>query len=195
MGVGVLQSLALALPYSAIARAHEPFVSDNHLDVGVGTGYFVDRCRFPSEATTTRIARLNQNCLRYAAQRVAGYQPTTHQASILAPIAWDAAPFASISLNYVLHCLPGNMAQKTIALDHLLPMLSPGGVLFGSTLLGRDVKLNPPARWLLSHYNRRGIFSNATDDAAGLRTALEQRFTDVAIEVIGCAALFSARKR
>ena len=28
---------------------YDQHISDKHLDIGVGTGYFLDRCRFPSE--------------------------------------------------------------------------------------------------------------------------------------------------
>ncbi|WP_437663388.1 hypothetical protein [Sorangium sp. So ce1182] len=42
-------------------------------------------------------------------------------------------------------------------------------------------------------YNRDGVFSNEKDDLEGLKRALDQRFRDVSVEVVGCAALFSAR--
>jgi hypothetical protein len=40
-------------------------------------------------------------------------------------------------------------------------------------------------------YNKKGIFSNQYDSLDGLKRALDQRFRDVSIEIIGCAALFS----
>jgi hypothetical protein len=42
-------------------------------------------------------------------------------------------------------------------------------------------------------YNTRGIFSNRYDDLDGLKRALNQRFREVSVEVVGCAALFSGR--
>jgi hypothetical protein len=66
-------------------------------------------------------------------------------------------------------------------------------VLFGSTLVQGGVRRGPAARRLMSIYNARGSFSNAADDLDGLRRALESRFREVSVEVIGCAALFSAR--
>lgn len=42
-------------------------------------------------------------------------------------------------------------------------------------------------------YNGEKIFSNEMDHEDGLKTILTQRFTDVAIERKGYAALFSAR--
>jgi hypothetical protein len=42
-------------------------------------------------------------------------------------------------------------------------------------------------------YNTKGIFSNRHDDLDGLKRALDRRFRDVSVEVVGCAALFSGR--
>ena len=42
-------------------------------------------------------------------------------------------------------------------------------------------------------YNKKGIFSNRHDSLDGLKHALAQHFREVSIEVVGCAALFSAR--
>ena len=35
-------------PTSRLLRFFDTHVSANHLDVGVGTGYFLDKCRFPT---------------------------------------------------------------------------------------------------------------------------------------------------
>jgi hypothetical protein len=45
----------------------------------------------------------------------------------------------------------------------------------------------------MAFYNGKGIFSNEHDNLDTLRRALEQRFQSVTIEIVGCAALFSAR--
>jgi len=42
-------------------------------------------------------------------------------------------------------------------------------------------------------YNKKGIFSNQHDDLDGLKRALNQRFREVSVEVVGCVALFSGR--
>jgi hypothetical protein len=43
-------------------------------------------------------------------------------------------------------------------------------------------------------YNNKGVFSNLYDSAEGFKRELEARFSDVSVEVVGCVALFSARK-
>jgi len=65
-------------------------------------------------------------------------------------------------------------------------------VLFGSSLLQGGVVRSWPAQHLMALYNRKGIFSNEADDLDGLRRELHKRFEQVSIEVVGCAALFSA---
>lgn len=44
-------------PSARIESLYNTHVSANHLDVGVGTGYFLDRCRYP--ATKPRVALMD----------------------------------------------------------------------------------------------------------------------------------------
>ena len=73
-------------------------------------------------------------------------------------------------------------------------MLNPGGVLFGATLLGKDVQAGWLARSAMKRFNAARIFCNRDDSLAGLHEALTMRFTDVSVRVIGCIALFAAKK-
>jgi hypothetical protein len=66
-------------------------------------------------------------------------------------------------------------------------------VLFGATILGAGVKHGFLARKLMDVYNAKGIFSNRSDSAEGLRAALGQHFEEASLRVVGCVALFSAR--
>ncbi len=77
--------------------------------------------------------------------------------------------------------------------DNLAPLLAPGGVVFGATLLSIGVERSAAARALMRVYNRKGVFSNTADSVDTLRAALDQRFNVVEIDVVGCAALFVAR--
>ena len=45
-------SLAWRCPASELLEQYNRLISGKHLDVGVGTGYFLDRCRFPVERST-----------------------------------------------------------------------------------------------------------------------------------------------
>lgn len=176
-----------------ILAHYDAHVGARHLDVGVGSGWFLDRARFPGSPELW-LLDLNANSLRFTAERVARYQPKSVRADVLAPVDLPAGHFESIALNYLMHCLPGGFESKGAAFAHLAPALAPEGVLFGSTILNVGVDHNLFGRKLVSVYNDKGIFGNASDDLEGLRAALERSFEIVDIEVVGTVALFSARQ-
>jgi SAM-dependent methyltransferase len=176
-----------------ILAHYQANISGNHLDVGVGTGYFLDHVAYPSATPRLGLLDLNANSLTHTARRLIRYSPEMYRADVLQPISVAAEPFDSIGLNYLLHCLPGPMESKAVVYDNLRPLLRPGGVIFGGTLVRHGVRLPPQARLWMALYNAMGVFDNAADSVDGLRTALESRFEDVSIETCGCVALFRAR--
>jgi len=180
-------------PTRRLVELYNGHVTANHLDVGVGTGYFLDRCGFPSPEPRVALMDLNQSALDFASKRLARYAPETYARNVLESISMDAEAFDSVAVNYLLHCLPGPMESKAVVFDHLAALMRPGAVLFGSTLLSGGVSRNWFARRLMDVYNRKGIFSNRQDDLESLERALDQRFEDVSVEVVGCAAAFSGR--
>ena len=169
-------------------------ISDNHLDIGVGTGYFLDKCRFPSTAPQIVLFDLNPHSLAKSAKRLRRYNPSCHLGNVIQRIDIGMSGFDSISLNYVLHCLPGNLASKSIVFDNVKPLLSDCGVIFGSTILGEGVRHNALARQLMKIYNAKGIFSNFSDRQSDLESGLKAHFAEHTIHIAGCVALFSARK-
>jgi len=191
--LGLTNNLIWKCPTQRLVEHYNKHITANHLDVGVGTGYFLAHCRFPSQTPRIALSDINRNSLDFAAQRIARHTPETYLRNILEPVSIDAANFDSVGINYLLHCLPGTIASKTVTLDHLKALMNPNAVLFGSTLLQGDVSRNWLARRLMAFYNKKGIFSNQHDDLNGLKQALSQRFHDVSVEIVGCAALFSGR--
>ena len=135
----------------------------------------------------------NQTALDFAARRVARYRPEKYLRNVLETISIDAEKYDSVGINYLLHCLPGPFEAKVVAFDHLKEMMNRNAVLFGSTLLHGGVPRNWFAQFLMGIYNRKGIFSNRNDSLADLDSALRERFRDVSLESVGCAALFSGR--
>jgi hypothetical protein len=61
-------------PSRRMLGLYDRHVTANHLDVGVGTGYFLDRCRFPSPAPRNALLDLNAAALAYTAGRIARYR-------------------------------------------------------------------------------------------------------------------------
>ncbi|MGB3021801.1 MAG: methyltransferase type 12, partial [Methyloceanibacter sp.] len=132
------------------------------------------------------------HCLARSARRLARYEPLLREANLLSPLTLEGQPADSIGLTYVLHCLPGRMAEKLCVIENLRPSMREGTVLFGATILGRGIEPNAAARALLGLYNAKGVFNNLDDDLAALTTGLKARFGRVDIETRGCVALFRA---
>jgi hypothetical protein len=193
--LGVSNALLWRCPTRRLVELYNKHVTANHLDVGVGTGYFLDNCRFPSPMPRVALMDLNQNALDFASKRIARYKPEAYRCNVLDPMQVEAPKFDSVALNYLLHCLPGTIESKAIVFDRLKALMNPKTVIFGATLLQRGVARNLCARRLMDIYNKRGIFSNHADHLDGLEKELRKRFKDVSIEVVGCAALFSGRVR
>lgn len=191
--LGISNRFIWRCPTPRLLRHYNAHITANHLDVGVGTGWFLDRCRFPSPNPRIVLMDLNPNTLEFAAHRIARYRPEICQRNVLEPIACEGGRFDSLGINYLFHCLPGPITEKAVAIDHLKPLMNPGAVVFGSTLLHGGVRRNLAARCLMRFYNEKGVFSNRADTLDGLRSALGDRLRDVQIDVIGCAAIFSGR--
>lgn len=190
--LGVSNQLLWRCPTRGILALYDRHVSERHMDIGVGTGYFLDHCRFPSPKPEIALVDLNPNTLEFTAERIRRYNPACYRVNVLDPVKLDVPPFRSIGMNYLLHCLPGDMASKAAVFRNLRPMLAEGGVVFGTTLLGVGVPRNLLARRAMAFYNARGIFGNERDTLEGLEAALAANFSRHTVTVRGCAALFTA---
>jgi SAM-dependent methyltransferase len=189
--VKLSNSLVWRCPARRILAQYNRHVSSAHLDVGPGTGYYLDRCHFPAESPDITLLDANADVLRYAARRLARYHPKTEAANVLQPTGLNPASFKSVALSYVLHCLPGDIDSKAVAFDNLIPLLQPGGVVFGTTILGEGVDHTRLGRALLRAYNRKGIFSNLHDNRHALQRALADRFSRHELNISGSVALFA----
>jgi SAM-dependent methyltransferase len=191
--LGLSARLIWRCPAARILDLYQRYATANHLDVGVGTGFFVDRCVWPSKHPRIALMDVNPNCLDVARRRIARYSPEVYRANVLDPVPLSIKKFDSISLSWVLHCLPGTILTKAAVIEHLKALLNPGGVIFGATILNGGVRHNPVSRRFMSVYNARGIFTNLHDDVAGLTKVLAECLHSTKIEVVGSCALFSGR--
>lgn len=192
---GVSNRWFWSCPTQLLEAWFDEHATDNHLDIGVGTGFFPDRCSV--FATDARIGLLdaNENCLAAAAKRLKRFEPETYQANLAEPFEQRMPPFTSVSLMYVLHCLPGDTEFRRRVIEHASSALVPNGKLFGATILGQP----KPSSWLGRHvmdsYNGKGIFGNEQDTLELLKEVLETALADVEIELVGSVALFEGIKR
>jgi SAM-dependent methyltransferase len=178
-------------PTDLLIARYEQHVASPHLDVGPGTGHLLDRADLPSDLDVTLLDP-NPEVLTYASERLARFSPETVHADVCEPLPVDG-PFASIGLNFVLHCLPGPPERKAPAVRHLADVLTPDGVLFGATILADPERHNRFGRTAMRQLNRRGVFGNSDDTERKVRALLDDAFEDITLDVVGAVGVFTAR--
>lgn len=180
-------------PTRRMLTFYNEHISANHLDVGVGTGYFLDKCQFPTLSPRVMLLDINTINLQRTAQRIRRYQPVMHQANVLDPIDLGDRSFDSIGINYVLYCLPGDFMSKAVVFRSLKRYLNQGGTIFGTTILGKALSQGTLARSFLKTYNQKGIFGNAEDTLSDLEHVLQAEFQEYTLDTVGCVAFFTGR--
>jgi SAM-dependent methyltransferase len=191
--LGFLAPVLWRCPSRRLADGYRRHLGARHLDVGPGTGYFLERAGLPDGSPVTLLDP-NPNVLAHASRRLRRLDVTTVEADVLKPLPVNGS-FDSAALNGVLHCLPGPLSRKAAAVANVAAVLAPEGVLFGATILGRSARHTWLARRMLEVNDRRGTFDNLGDTEDGLRQILEASFRRVELEIVGSMAIFSATDR
>jgi SAM-dependent methyltransferase len=178
------------VPVAPGVATYRQHMGHRHLDVGPGTGYFIEKADPPPDTEITLLDP-NPTVLRYVAKRLEERHPVTVEADVMKPLPVDG-PFDSAALSFVLHCLRGPEENKAVAVRNIADVLGPDGTLFGGTVLGLQVNHTRSARAFLRAANKQGGFDNLDDTAEGLHRILERSFRDVDVNVVGSAAFFVA---
>ncbi|HEX9762765.1 MAG TPA: class I SAM-dependent methyltransferase [Acidimicrobiia bacterium] len=190
LALGFMARVVWRSPTPQVVERYRHHLGPRHLDVGPGTGYFLDKAGLPPEAEVTLLDP-NPMVLAHVSRRLAPINLTIVEADVLKPLP-VSGPFDSAALNYVLHCLPGPQPHKAVAIRNVAAVLAQDGVLFGGTVLGSAGQHKPPAPAILWAFNRQGAFDNLGDTEEGLREILEESFRTVEIDVVGSIAHFTA---
>jgi SAM-dependent methyltransferase len=190
--IGFMARAVWRTPVPPVVDRYRRHLGRRHLDVGPGTGYFIEKAA-PPAGTEVTLLDPNPNVLARSSRRLAALHPTTVEADVMKPLPVDG-PFDSAALSFVLHCLRGPQSNKAVAIRHVANVLTPDGVLFGSTVLGIAERHTPQARAVLRAFNWHGDFDNLGDTAEGLREILQESFEKVEVDVIGSAAHFTATR-
>jgi SAM-dependent methyltransferase len=188
--IGFVSWFVWHCPIDPLVEGYRQHIRDNHLDVGPGTGYFIDNSGLPDGSRVT-IVDPNTNVLRHTSRRLRRLEVTAVEADVLKPLPVHG-PFDSAALNLVIHCLPGPLSRKARGVANVAATLSPDGVLFGASVLGRSGQHSWLARRVLSAFNWRGAFDNLDDTEDGLREILGASFEHVELKTVGSVAIFSA---
>jgi SAM-dependent methyltransferase len=180
-------------PTARLVEGYRRHVGHRHLDVGPGTGYFLERAGMPDGSPVTLLDP-NVHVLDHASRRLRRLDITTIEADVCKPLP-VRGPFDSAALNGVLHCLPGPLPRKAAAVANVAAVLAPTGVLFGASILGSSTRHTWLSRSILKANNRRGTFDNLGDTQEGLGEILEASFERVELETVGSMAVFAATNR
>ncbi|GLA05543.1 hypothetical protein AnigIFM60653_006035 [Aspergillus niger] len=196
-------------PLSVLSAFFAANTGPRHMDIGVGTGLFPaqyrEQMRQRDQDWPQRLALVDMNpsCLQKSAARIDCPSKTECvQANVFEPFTipagqgtLDAASkFDSISLMYLLHCLPPPIEHKITVFANLKHHLIPEGTLFGATILGYGAHHHLLGRLTMRLYNWKGIFGNADDSPEAFVKALEDEFEEVETHIVGVALLFRARR-
>jgi ubiquinone/menaquinone biosynthesis C-methylase UbiE len=178
------------VPVAGGVDSYRQHIGRRHLDVGPGTGYFIEAADPPSDTEITLLDP-NQTVLRHAAKRLERWHPVTVEADVMKPLPVEGT-YDSAALSFVLHCIRGPEANKAMAVRNIADVLTPQGVLFGGTVLGLHSDHTRSARAFLRAANKQGGFDNVDDTAESVRRILEASFASVEVDVVGSAAFFVA---
>ena len=168
--LGPIARFVWRCPTTGLVERYRRHIRGRHLDVGPGTGYFLERSGLPAGSSVT-ILDPNRNVLRHCSRRLPQFDVTAAEADVLKPLP-VAGPFDSVA----------NVAA----------ILAPTGVLFGASVLGNSGRHTWAARRMLGAFNRQGGFDNLADSEEGLREILSASFDHVELETIGSIAIFAA---
>jgi SAM-dependent methyltransferase len=187
--LGFFTRVVWRCPTTVLVERYRRYVRPRHLDVGPGTGYFVERAGLP-EGSPVTLLDPNKNVLDHATRRLQRLDITAVEADVCQPLPIDG-PFDSAALNGVIHCLPGPLSRKAGAVANVAAVLEPTGTLFGASILGTLGPHTWLSRIALDANNRRGIFDNLGDTQDGLREVLGASFEHVELETVGSMAIFA----
>ena len=188
--LGPISRYVWRAPSEEMIRRYRQYARPDHLDVGPGTGYFIERAGLPAGSKVT-ILDPNRTVLRHVSRRLRDLEVTAVEADVLKPLP-VVGPFSSAGFNAVLHCLPGPLERKAVAVANIATVLAPDATLFGATVLGRSARHTRAGRAFLWAFNRRGAFDNLDDTEDGIAEILRRSFREVSIETLGGLALFAA---
>jgi SAM-dependent methyltransferase len=188
--LGLFTRVVWRCPTPLLVERYRRHIRPRHLDVGPGTGYFLERAGLP-EGSPVTLLDPNVHVLDHASRRLQRLDITAVEADVCKPLP-VVGLFDSAALNGVIHCLPGPLSRKARAVANVAAVLAPTGVLFGATILGTSGPHTWLSRRTLDANNRRGIFDNLGDTQEGLREILRASFDQVELETIGSFAIFTA---
>jgi len=175
---------------SQLLQLYKDNVSHNHLDIGVGSGYYLKNVK--DRLSKVALMDLNPNCLEYVKNVLKDKEVSTYQVDILKDVAEEFySKYESISCNYLIHCLPDN-GNKEKVFENIAKMLSKDGVAFGSTII--DDYSSSLAIMVANKFNAKGVFDNKNDTYESIEKYIKNNFAEYTIKQIGSVCVYIMSK-
>lgn len=175
---------------SQLLQLYKDNVSSNHLDIGVGSGYYLKNVK--DRLSKVALMDLNPNCLEYVKNVLKDKEVSTYQLDILKDIAEEFySKYDSISCNYLIHCLPDN-GNKEKVFENIAKMLSKDGVAFGSTIIN-DYSSRLAIK-VANKFNAKGIFDNKNDTYESIEKYIKNNFVEYTTKQIGSVCVYVMSK-
>ncbi len=188
----ILNPFVWRCPNQSIEKLYKERISTNHLEVGVGTGFWL---KYTLESGS-RLALLDasQEALDHAGAALERHRPEKYLADVSKPLreTLDSGDsFESLALTCLFHLIPGNLELKAAKiLDNLLPYVSADGSVFGATILGADIRRPLLAVPVMNYGYKKEMLWNKNDTLGDIMEVLSARFRVFNVEVQGCVVLF-----
>lgn len=171
-------------------------VANEHLDIGVGTGFYLQASSNLRNVKSVGIMDLNDNSLtktKGALEKIGVSNVAVYHTNVLDGFPFKEAKYSSVGINYLLHCVPGSFDEKLGNIfNNLKTSISPGRSIkvFGSTILIDEDKHTALSKLVMRFYHKKGIFHNQRDTYKSLVEACNKHSKNVLINVVGAVAFF-----
>ncbi|VVU94689.1 hypothetical protein CPAV1605_414 [seawater metagenome] len=172
---------------SHILNNYKNNMSNNHLEIGPGTGYFLKK--FSCNNTKLTLMDINDNILNYSHGNLINNFKSINSINHNIFQKEFYGNYKSVGINYVLHCIPGRIEDNVqILIDNLQPK---DCTIFGSSVITDTELVSILAKGELYFLNKFQIFNNKNDKSINLIRYLKNKNYNFNYEIIGNVMIFS----
>ena len=172
---------------SNIFENYKNNIKTNHLEIGPGTGYFLEN---NYNIKKLYLMDINDDTLNFSKNNLSeNYQLETINHNIFED-KLEIKDLESVGLNYVLHCVPGRLEDN---IDNLINNLETNNKVnfFGATVVSDKILQNRLSTIELFFLNKYNIFNNEMDTSKNLIDYLKYNHIKYQEKIVGNVLLFS----
>jgi hypothetical protein len=130
-------------------------LKSNHLEIGPGSGYFLNPSNHNKNINKLKLMDINLPILKYSKNNLLKCYPNVKiiEHNIFEDKI-ELGDIESVGINYLLHCVPGNLEKK---IDKLVSNLPDNINIFGSSVINDTDKQNILSNLELKFLNKYGM--------------------------------------